>query len=84
MALELIHIYILNLIVTAAMFSVLIVRAWLEYKNYKIMWEEVRRRTDYDAISKILRTEKTLFQKVEGGDELYKLLCQIFKIEEKE
>lgn len=82
MALELINIYILNLIVTAAMFIILIVRAWLEYRNYKIMWEEVRRRTDYDVVSKILRSEKTLFQKVEGGDELYKLLCQIFKIEE--
>lgn len=84
MVLQLVHIYFLNLIVTIAMFSVLIVRAWLEYKNYKIMWEEIKRRVDYDAVSKILRSEKNLFQKVEGGDELYKLLCQMFKIEERD
>jgi hypothetical protein len=35
-------------------------------------------------MSRILKAEKDLFSKVEGGDELYKLLQEVFKVEEKQ
>ena len=38
---ELYNIYVLNLLVTLAMFLVLTFRAWIEMKNYKIMWKEL-------------------------------------------
>jgi hypothetical protein len=66
------------------MFVVLIFRAWLELKNYKILWREMEWRQTYQTMGRVLRAEKDLFSKVEGGDELYKLLCEVFKVEEKE
>jgi len=32
----------------------------------------------------ILKAEKDLFCKVEGGDELYRLLCETFRVKEDE
>lgn len=64
------------------MFVVLIFRAWIELKNYKLMWKELEWRQTYQAVGHILKAEKELFSKVEGGDELYKLLCEIFKVKE--
>ena len=32
---------------------------------------------------RILKAERDMFSKVEGGDELYQLLCEIFKVNEK-
>jgi len=78
---DLLEIYILNLVIMVAMFLVLIFRAWIEYKNYRIMWNEVRRRVDYDLVAKILKAEKNLFLKIEGGEELYRLLCRMFSAE---
>jgi hypothetical protein len=66
------------------MFVILIFRAWLELKNYKILWREMEWRQTYQTMGRVLRAEKDLFSKVEGGDELYKLLCEVFKVEEKE
>ena len=74
---DLLSIYLLNLIVTVGMFIVLIFRAWIELKNYKMMWKET-----YRAVGRVLKAEKDLFTKVEGGEELYKLLCEIFKVPE--
>jgi len=37
-------------------------------------------RQTYRAVGRILKAEKELFLKVEGGDELYELLCEIFKV----
>ncbi len=34
-------------------------------------------------MSRILKAEKDLFSKVEGGDELYQLLLEVFKVDEK-
>ena len=77
---DLLSIYLLNLIVTVGMFIVLIFRAWIELKNYKMMWKELEWRETYRAVGRVLKAEKDLFTKVEGGEELYRLLCEIFKV----
>jgi len=64
------------------MFIVLIFRAWIELKNYKMMWKELEWKETYRTVGKILKAEKDLFTKVEGGEELYRLLCEIFKVQE--
>ena len=79
---DLLSIYLLNLIVTVGMFIVLIFRAWIELKNYKMMWKELEWKETYRVVGRILKAEKDLFTKVEGGEELYKLLCEIFKVQE--
>jgi len=33
-------------------------------------------------MGRLLRAEKDLFSKVEGGDELYQMLCEVFKVGE--
>jgi hypothetical protein len=78
---DLFDIYILNLAVTAGMFAVLIFRAWLELKQFQVLWREAEWRKTYDMVGRVLRAEKDLFKGVEGGDELYKLLTQMFKVE---
>jgi len=79
--LDLLSIYLLNLLVTLAMFLVLIFRAWIELKNYRMMWKELEWKRTYESVGKILKAEKDLFTKVEGGEELYEMLCQMFKTE---
>lgn len=79
---ELFEIYMLNLAVTLGMFIVLIFRAWLELKHFKIMWKEAEWRKTYEVVGKILKAEKDLFKGVEGGDELYKLLTRMFNADE--
>ena len=79
---ELFDIYLLNLMVTLAMFIVLLFRAWIELKNYKLIWKELKWRKTYDVASRILKAEKDLFLKVEGGEELYEILSEIFKTKE--
>ena len=73
----------LNLALTLAMFAVLVFRAWIELKNYRLMWKELEWRRTYQTMGRILKAEKDMFAKVEGGDELYQLLCEIFKVNEK-
>ena len=73
-------IYLLNLILTLGMFTVLIFRAWLELKNYRMMWKELEWQQTYQTMGRLLKAEKDLFSKVEGGDELYQMLCEIFKV----
>ncbi len=80
---DLLEIYILNLAVTLAMFFVLVFRAWTELRNYRIMWKELEWRRTYEVVGRILKAEKDLFTGVEGGEELYNLLCEIFRVEEK-
>ncbi len=75
--------YLLNLLVTIAMFLVLTFRAWIELRNYNIVWKEIRRRSTNEVVSRILRAERELFTKVEGGTELYDLLCRMFDVEAK-
>ncbi len=77
---DIVEIYILNLSLTLGMFIVLIFRAWIELKNYRLMWKELEWRQTYQAVGRILKAEKDLFSKVEGGDELYQLLCEMFKV----
>jgi len=64
------------------MFVVLIFRAWLEQKHYRIMWEELEWRRTYQSMGRILKAEKEMFSKVEGGEELYQMLLEIFKVNE--
>jgi len=77
------EIYLLNLAVTVGMFVVLVFRAWLELKHFQILWKEAEWRKTYDVVGRILKAEKDLFTGVEGGDELYKILSEMFKVEEK-
>jgi hypothetical protein len=79
---ELFEIYALNLAITLAMFLILALRAWIEMKNYKIMWGELRWRKTREVAGTILRAEKDLFAGVEGGQDLYKLLCELFQVAE--
>ncbi|MEM2896246.1 MAG: hypothetical protein QXG01_01525 [Candidatus Bathyarchaeia archaeon] len=81
MALELFEIYLLNLVITVGMFLTLVFRAWIELKHFKMMWEELEHRRTRRTVAEILKAEKDLFNKVEGGEELYEILCKIFKIE---
>jgi hypothetical protein len=64
------------------MFSVLIFRAWIELRNYRMLWKELEWRQLYQTMGRLLKAEKDLFSKVEGGEELYQMLCQIFKVNE--
>lgn len=75
-----VDLYLLNLILTLGMFTVLIFRAWLELKNYRLMWKELEWRQTYQTMGRILKAEREVFSKVEGGDELYRLLCEVFKV----
>ncbi len=79
---DIMEIYILNLVLTLGMFVVLVFRAWIELKNYRMMWKELEWRQTYRAVGRILKAEKDMFSKMEGGDELYRLLCEMFKVRE--
>jgi hypothetical protein len=79
---DIFDIYVLNLVLTLGMFVVLIFRAWLEMRNYSLMWRELEWRQTYQTMGRILKAEKDLFSKVEGGDELYRMLCEIFMVKE--
>lgn len=81
-SLDLLQIYLLNLLFTVGMFVVLIFRAWVELKNYRLIWEEMKWRKTYNTVSRVLKAEKDLFTKVEGGDDLYRLLLEMFKVKE--
>lgn len=74
-------IYLLNLVLTLGMFAVLVFRAWLELKNYRLLWKELEWKQTYQNMGRILKAEKELFSKVEGGEELYRLLCEMFNAE---
>jgi hypothetical protein len=46
------------------------------------MWKELEWRKTREVAGKILRAEKDMFAGMEGGEELYKLLCEMFKVSE--
>lgn len=75
---DLLSIYLLNLVVTIAMFTVLVFRAWVEHKNYRLMWKELEWKKTCETTGKLLKAEKNLFTKVEGGEELYDMLLELF------
>jgi hypothetical protein len=62
------------------MFTVLIFRAWIELKNYRMMWKELEWKQTYHTMGRLLKAEKDMFSKMEGGDELYQMLCEVFKV----
>lgn len=77
---ELFDIYLLNLIVTVAMFTVLVFRAWIELKHFQVMWKEAQWRRLYETVGRVLLAEKDIFSRVDGGGELYEILCKIFGV----
>ena len=79
---DLFEIYLLNLVVTVGMFVVLVFRAWLEMRHFQVLWKEAEWRKTYEMVGRILKAEKDLFKGAEGGDELYRLLMKMFKVEE--
>jgi hypothetical protein len=79
---EILELYVLNLLVTLGMFTVLIFRAWIELKNYRMMWRELEWKRTYQTMGRVLKAERDMFSKMEGGDELYQLLCEIFNVSE--
>lgn len=79
---DIFDIYLLNLAVTVGMFAVLVFRAWLELRHFKVLWKEAEWRRTYEMVGRILRAERDLFKGAEGGDELYKLLTKMFNAEE--
>jgi len=80
--LELLEIYLLNLALTVAMFAVLMFRAWIKFRNYRIMWKEMEWQKTRGAAREILKAEKEMFSKMEGGQELYEILCHMFEVED--
>jgi hypothetical protein len=80
--LDLFEVYLLNLAVTVAMFLVLIFRAWVEFKNFEILWKEIEWRKTRSTAREVLKAEKETFSKIEGGQELYDILSHMFQIEE--
>lgn len=82
MLVEVFDIYVLNLAVTVGMFAVIIIRAWFELKNYKLIWREMEWRKNYDVMRRVLHAEHDMFSKVEGGEELYKILSEMFHVDE--
>jgi hypothetical protein len=64
---EMLEIYVLNLAITLFLFIILTFRAWIELKNYRIMWKELERRKTREvarAQNSVFcrRTETTRFQ----------------------
>jgi hypothetical protein len=81
---DLFFLYLLNLLLTLGMFVVLIFRAWIELRNYRIMWKQVEWRKTFEVAGRILKAERNLFTKAEGGAELYNILCKMFDVEQLE
>lgn len=79
---NMLEIYLLNLALTVAMFLVLIFRAWIEFKNYKMIWREMEWQKTRRFAREVLKAEKETFAKIEGGHELYEILCHMFGVEE--
>ena len=51
---EILDIYILNLLVTLAMFAVLVFRAWLELRKLSLMLKKLEWRETYTTMGKIV------------------------------
>ena len=78
---DLLQVYLLNLAVTLAMFLVLIFRAWIEFKNFKILWQEMEWRRTRRTAREVLKAERETFSKIEGGRELYDILSHMFQLD---
>jgi hypothetical protein len=65
------------------MFVVLIFRAWLEMKHYKMMWRELQWKQTFETMGRLLKAEKDMFSRMEGGEELYQMLLEVFKVDKK-
>jgi hypothetical protein len=63
------------------MFIVMIVRAWIEVRQYRLMWAQIEWVKTRETASRILKAERDLFSRIEGGEELYDMLCSLFGVE---
>ena len=79
---DLLEVYLLNLAVTMAMFLVLIFRAWIEFRNFMTIWQEMEWRKTRRTAREVLEAEKETFSKIEGGRELYDILSHMFQIDD--
>lgn len=79
---NLLQVYLLNLAVTLAVFAVLIFRAWIEFRNFKTIWRDMEWRKTRRTAKEVLKAEKEAFSKMEGGRELYDILCHMFQVDE--
>jgi len=61
---------LLNLAITAAIFLVLTFRAWVKFKNFKILWKEMEWWKTQITARKVLKAEKKTCNKSEGRPEL--------------
>ncbi|MDH5745926.1 MAG: hypothetical protein OEZ21_03065 [Candidatus Bathyarchaeota archaeon] len=59
----------------------MIFQAWIELKNYRMMWKELEWRQTYQAVGRILRAEKDLFQRWKAETNCIGC-CEIFKVRE--
>jgi len=79
---DLLEVYLLNLAVTIAMFLVLTFRAWVEFKNFRAIWQEMEWRKTRKTAKEVLEAEKDNFSKIEGGPEVYDILCHVLQVQE--
>ena len=70
----------MNLAITGAMFLVLIFRASVEFRNYQMIWKEMEWRKKRRTAREVLENERETFSKMEGGRELFDILCHLFEV----
>jgi len=46
------------------------------------MWKEVEWQKTRGTAKEILKAKKEMFSKMEGGQELYEILCHMFEVED--
>ena len=63
------------------MFVVMTVRAWIEVTQYRLVWSQIEWVKTREMASTILKAERGLFTRIEGGEELYNMLCGIFGVD---
>lgn len=54
---EMLEIYVLNLAITLFLFIILTFRAWIELKNYRIMWKEL----EWRKTREVARAQNSVF-----------------------
>jgi len=62
------------------MFLVLIFRAWVEFRNFQMIWKEMEWRKKRRTAREVLENERETFSKMEGGRELFDILCHLFEV----
>ena len=82
MADEISNICKLNLEATLAMLAVLVFRAWLELKNYRLMWKKSEWQEIYTTTGRLPKAEKDLSLRLRAAASC-QMLQEIFKVDQK-